>query len=205
MSSAAEQGLARCHMCELVQRLPAGASDGICARCGSAIHLRKPNSLGRTWALLVAAYILYLPANLLPIMESTKLGDAQIDTIMSGIIYLWHEGNWDLAIIVFIASMVVPIGKLLALSWLALSVRFGPPRQRQARTRMYRAVEFIGRWSMLDIFVAGLLTALVNFNALLMVRVLPGAVAFAAVVVLTMLAAFSFDPRLIWDTRRYDD
>ena len=128
-----------------------------------------------------------------------------IDTIMSGIIYLWQEGNWDLAIIVFIASMVVPIGKLLALSWLALSVRFGPPRQRQARTRMYRAVEFIGRWSMLDIFVAGLLTALVNFNALLMVRVLPGAVAFAAVVVLTMLAAFSFDPRLIWDTRRYDD
>lgn len=205
MTNAADLGLARCHMCELVQRLPHGTTEGVCSRCGSAIHLRKPNSLGRTWALLVAAYILYLPANLLPIMESTKLGDAQIDTIMSGIIYLWHEGNWDLAIIVFIASMVVPIGKLLALSWLALSVRFGPPRQRHVRTRMYRTVEFIGRWSMLDIFVAGLLTALVNFNALLMVRVLPGAVAFAAVVVLTMLAAFSFDPRLIWDTRRYDD
>lgn len=205
MSSAAARGLALCPVCELVQRLPAGGRSGVCARCGSGVHGRKPDSLSRTWALLIAAYILYLPANLLPIMESTKLGDVQVDTILSGVVYLWLEGSWDLAIIVFMASIVVPIGKLLALSWLAISVQRGSTRQTRARARMFRAVEFIGRWSMLDIFVAGLLTALVNFNALLMVRVLPGAVAFAAVVILTMLAAFSFDPRLIWDHAREND
>ncbi len=197
--SAASRGLALCHTCGLLQRLPATQAHGTCTRCGSQVHLRKPDSIRRSWAFLIAAAILYLPANLLPIMESTSVGDTRADTILSGVVYLWANGSADIAVIVFIASIVVPLAKLIALVWLLITVQRRSTLQAAQRTRLYRMVEFVGRWSMLDIYVAALLTALVNFNALLMVRVLPGAVAFGAVVVLTMLAAMSFDPRLIWD------
>jgi paraquat-inducible protein A len=195
--SAASLGLAGCHDCGLVSRVTGHAS--ACPRCGAALHLRKPDSLNRAWALMIAAYILYVPANLLPIMETSSLFGAQSDTIISGVVFLWHSGSWDLAAIVFVASVVVPLSKLFALTYLLLAVRRRPARQPLQKTRLYRMVEFVGKWSMLDIYVVALLATVVKFQALASITAAPGAVAFGAVVILTMLAAQSFDPRLLWD------
>jgi len=134
-------------------------------------------------------------------MQTSSLFGFQRDTIMSGIVYLWTSGSWPLAVIVFIASFLVPLGKLLALAFLLVSVQRGWRFARRERTMVYRVVEIIGRWSMLDIFVMTLLVALVQVRSLAQIRAEPGAMAFGAVVVLTMLAALSFDPRLIWDAR----
>ena len=196
-ASAASLGLAGCHDCGLVSRL--SGHGGSCPRCGAALHLRKPDSLGRAWALVIASYILYVPANLLPIMETSSLFGAQRDTILSGVVFLWHSGSRDLALIVFVASVVVPLSKLFALTWLLLAVRQRPLQRPLAKTRLYRAVELVGKWSMLDIYVVALLAAVVKFQSLANVTAAPGAVAFGAVVILTMLAAQAFDPRLIWD------
>lgn len=171
----------------------------LCPRCGSRLHLRKPHSLSRTWALLIAAYILFIPANALPIMQTGSLFGSQRDTILSGVVYLWHSGSWPLALLVFFASIVVPGVKLLALTYLAVSVWRKSAKNQKARARLYRLLEFIGRWSMLDVYVVTLLSALVQLQSLATIRPEPGAVAFGAVVVLTMLAAMAFDPRLIWD------
>ncbi|MBL8484320.1 MAG: paraquat-inducible protein A [Rhodocyclaceae bacterium] len=202
--TAAQLGLASCHDCGLVQRL-GGADQGRCPRCHALVTLRKPNSLTRTWAFLIAAVLLYPLANLLPIMHSGTLFSAQDDTIMSGIAYLWETGSWPLALVVFVASVLVPLLKIIALAWLALSVGRRAKRRRHERTRLYRLVELVGRWSMLDIFVVTLLSALVQLSSFAQVTVGPGAPAFAGVVVLTMLAAHSFDPRLIWDNAGRDD
>lgn len=163
------------------------------------LHLRKPDSVRRTWAFLLAGFILYIPANLLPIMEARSLKDAQIDTIMSGVIYLWGAGSWHLALIVFVASIVVPTFKLLALGWLTYSVQQRSNRWTRQRARLYRFIDIIGRWSMLDIYVVALLVALVQLQLFATVKAGPAAAAFGAVVVLTLLATHSFDPRLIWD------
>ena len=165
------------------------------------MHVRKPASIARTCAFLVAAYALYVPANALPIMLTERFFDRQSDTILSGVAYLWFTGSWPLALIVFLASIVLPLLKLLALTFLALSVALGLRWRPELRVRLYRLVRAIGRWSMLDIFVAAMLTAAVNIKAIAAVHPGPGAVAFAAVVVLTMLAAQAFDPRLVWDAR----
>ena len=143
--------------------------------------------------------ILYIPANVLPIMVTNSLFGAEVDTIMSGVVYLWTSGSWPLAVVVFIASITVPLMKLLALTFLVLSVQFRSQWQPQQRTKLYRIVEIVGRWSMLDIFVATMLVALVQLQALATITAGPAAIAFGSVVVLTMLAAMSFDPRLIWD------
>jgi paraquat-inducible protein A len=187
---------ATCSLCGQLGSLDEG---GHCLRCGQRLHFRRVDSLSRTWALLVAAYLLYLPANLLPIMETRKLYNVQIDTIMSGVVYLWTTGAKMLATIVFLASIVVPLLKLLSLTLLAISVQLKVRWQPLPRTRLYRFLERIGRWSMLDIYVVTLLVAVVQSESL--ARVTPGGavVAFGAVVVLTMLATLSFDPRLIWD------
>lgn len=169
------------------------------------MHRRKPHSLARTWAYLIAAYILIVPANLLPVMETGSLFGSKKDTILSGVEYLWVTGSWPLAIVVFIASIVVPLAKLLALTYLVLSVQRRSARLTLERTRLYRLLEFIGRWSMLDIYVITLLSGLVQLQSLATVRPEPGAVAFGAVVVLTMLAAMAFDPRLIWDAAYHRD
>jgi paraquat-inducible protein A len=199
--TAAQRGLLSCHHCGLLCRAAATAQPeaNICPRCQTRLHLRKPNSIRRTWAYLIAGYILYIPSNILPIMEAHSLQDAQIDTIMSGVIYLWLSGSWHLALIVFIASVVVPSFKLLALSWLAISVQFGSNRWTQERANLYRIVDTIGRWSMLDIYVVALLVTLVQLKLFANVHAGPAAVAFGAVVVMTLMAAHSFDPRLIWD------
>jgi paraquat-inducible protein A len=201
--SAASLGLAGCHDCGLVSRL--AGHEGTCPRCGSALHLRKPDSLGRAWALVIASYILYIPANMLPIMETSSLFGAQSDTILSGVVFLWHSGSWDLALIVFVASVVVPLSKLFALTWLLLAVRRRPVTQPLQKTRLYRLIELVGKWSMLDIYVVALLATVVKFHSLANITAAPGAVAFGAVVILTMLAAQAFDPRLIWDAAERRD
>ncbi|SFL99951.1 paraquat-inducible protein A [Rugamonas rubra] len=170
-----------------------------CARCDKTLHRRHPDSIGRTWALLLAAAILYIPANLLPVMYTHSLFGKQDDTIISGVVYFWTSGSPALAAIIFIASIVVPVAKLAALSLLAWTAQRRSRWRPYQRTVLYRLVEFVGRWSMLDIFVITLTVALVRFQTLAVITAGPGALAFCAVVVLTMLASLQFDPRLIWD------
>lgn len=201
---ARQLGLVACHVCALVCRLTDPNRSAHCPRCAAKLHRRKPQSVARTWALLLTACVLYVPANWLPIMHTGSLFGAQSDTIMSGTRYLWQSGSYDLAIIVFIASIVVPLAKLIALSLLLISVQIPWTSQPLQRTRLYRALELVGKWSMLDIYVVALLAALVHFQAVASITVGSGALAFGAVVVLTMLAALSFDPRLIWDTTETD-
>jgi paraquat-inducible protein A len=152
------------------------------------------------WAFAIAAMILYIPANTLPIMETSSLFGSQNDTIMSGVVYLWRSGSWYLALVVFIASILVPMAKLLALILLLVSVQLRSCWQPLQRAKLYRMVELVGRWSMLDVYVVTLLVALVQLDALATIKPGPGALAFGAVVVLTLLAAMHFDPRLIWDS-----
>ncbi len=201
--TAKKLGYLACTSCGLLcQSAAASNAAPHCPRCDAQLHTRKPHSIGRTWAFLLAGYLLYIPANLLPIMEARSLQEAQIDTIMSGVIYLWVSGSWGLATIVFTASIIVPSFKLFALSYLNWSVQRKSPHWCLRRIRLYRFVELIGRWSMLDIFVVALLVALVQLRMFAVVRAGPAAAAFGAVVVLTMLAAHSFDPRLIWDYKK---
>lgn len=197
--TAAGRGLCSCHACGLVSRLPSRAHEGHCPRCDAVIHFRKPNSIARTWALLIAAIILYIPANVLPITITRSLFGVQSDTIMSGVAYFWASGSYDLAIIIFTASIFVPLAKLLALSFLTVSVQLRSRWEPLQRAKLYRMVEFIGKWSMLDIFVVALLATLVDFSSLAAIAAGPAAIAFGAVVVITMFAAMAFDPRLLWD------
>jgi len=193
-------GCASCHDCGLLARLPGGATHGAhCVRCGAELHLRKPRSLERTWALVIAAALCYVPANVLPVMTVTSLGKVQSDTIMSGVIYFLQHGMWPLAVIVFTASIFVPMLKLAILTILLVSVHRASSWRPVDRTRMYRITEAIGRWSMVDIFSISILVALVRLGNLATIEAGPGAVFFGAVVVCTMLAADAFDPRLIWD------
>lgn len=195
-TTAAAQGLALCEVCG---RLGDVADSPRCSRCGSRLHLRKPHSLERTWALLIAAYVLYLPANLLPIMETRSLFGVQQDTIMSGIIYFWNTGSYGLALIVFTASVAVPLLKLLSLTVLVIAVQWKAGRQPVQHARLYRLLELIGRWSMLDVFVVAILVALVQAQSLATMAPGPGVLAFGTVVVLSMMATMAFDPRFIWD------
>jgi paraquat-inducible protein A len=196
---AAAGGLLSCHVCGLVTKGAPHGEEARCPRCSEPLHFRKPDSISRSWAFLAAAYCLYIPANVLPIMETSSFLGAQDDTIMSGIIYLWHSGSWDLALIVFIASIMVPLLKLIALTILLVSVQRRSVWQPLQRTKLYRVVELVGRWSMLDIYVVAILAALVQIGSLATINAGPAALAFGAVVVLTMFAAMEFDPRLIWD------
>jgi len=195
---ARDLGLASCHTCGLLQQLPP-SGHAHCPRCHSPVHLRTPNSIQLTWALVITAIIAYLPANLYPVMTVTSLGQSQSDTILSGVIYLLLHGDWPLALIVFVASVLVPLLKIVALLYLLLSVQRRSPLRKSQRTRLYRVVELVGRWSMVDIFVVALLAALVQAGALATIEPGVGAIAFTSVVILTMFAALSFDPRLIWD------
>ncbi len=191
----------QCHTCNLVMSIPPHIKDArlSCSRCRSSVHRRKPNSISRTWAFLIAALICYVPANLYPIMETTSYGYRQTDTILSGVIYLFVSGTWPLAFIVFVASIVVPILKIILLSTLLISVQWKSQWRPRERAFIYRVVEVIGRWSMVDIYVVAILVALVHLGSLASVKAEQGAFYFGVVIVLTLLAAQSFDPRLIWD------
>ena len=194
-ATARSLGLVRCHDCSLL----VAANRTLCPRCGAHLHLRKLDSLGRTTALVLAALILYLPANLLPITVTTAIGTRQADTILSGVIYFMQTGSWEIASVIFIASVFVPFAKLVILILLLVSVRFRWRWRPRDRTVLYRLTELVGRWSMVDIYVVTILVALVRLGAVATIEAGPAAVYFAAVVVLTMFAAESFDPRLIWD------
>jgi paraquat-inducible protein A len=199
--------LVSCTVCHLLIQKPAGATDAIgeCPRCGATLHSRKRNSIARTLALIIAAFLFYIPANLMPITKITSLGVVQTDTIMSGVIYFISSGMWPLALIIFVASIFVPLAKLLILTFLAISVQRRSSWRPKDRTRLYRLIEAIGRWSMVDIFAVTVLVALVHMGAIANIEAQKGVLFFAAVVVITMFAAMSFDPRLIWDTKEPED
>jgi paraquat-inducible protein A len=202
--TASAYGLALCEECGLLIQSPAHAGKWVCPRCRSPLHMRKPASLSRTWAYLTASIVLYVPANVLPVMDTSSLFGAQKDTIMSGVAYLWVSGSWPLAVLVFVASIMVPMLKILGLAYLTISTQLHSQWLPGQRTRIYRVIELVGRWSMLDIYVITMLVALVQFQSLATIRAGPASIAFGAVVVLTLLAAMSFDPRLIWDAAERD-
>lgn len=202
---AIDAGILICTECHQLNRQAPDTDEQVCTRCGALVHARRPNSLMRTWALLLTSAILYIPANLLPIMTINALGQGEPSTIMSGVIELVQHGMIPIAAVVFIASILVPTFKLVGIALLLFSVQRHQPLSARQRIIMYRFIEFIGRWSMLDIFVIAILVAVVNFGRIASVEANLGAVAFASVVVLTMLAAVTFDPRLIWDNTESDD
>ena len=199
--TAAAASLLSCHSCNLLSKMSGshGHSHALCPRCGAPLHQRKTNSLTRTWALVIAAFIFYIPANVLPITVVISLGKTQADTIMSGVIYFMLTGMWPIALVIFVASVAVPLLKLFVLAFLLISVQRKSRWRPEDRTRLYRIAEAVGRWSMVDIFVVTLLVALVKLGGLATIDAGPAASYFAAVVVTTMFAAMSFDPRLIWD------
>lgn len=215
--TAQQQGLIACHFCQTLSQIPRLEEKELassknktdtelrCPCCQSIIHSRIPNSLGRTWALLIAAIILYIPANTLPIMTVVFWGDGQPDTIFSGVVHLLDAGMWPLALLIFIASIFIPILKLIILSGLLISIHLKMHWNPKDRTVLYRITEFVGRWSMVDVFVIGILVTLVQFGNTANVSPGIGALSFAAVVILTMFAAHIFDQRMIWDAIASDN
>lgn len=168
-----------------------------CPRCGKRHHVYRVNRVQLTWALLTTATLLYIPANIYPVLSTVTLGQTQPQTIAAGVLHLAESGDWPIAAVIFVASIVVPISKIVALGWLCLAAR-GRPGASLARTRAYRVTERVGRWSMIDVFVVAVLATLVQAGALMSIEPGPGAVAFAATVILTMIAALTFDTRLLW-------
>lgn len=193
--SAASEGLASCHMCGKVSPV----AEEHCPRCHSPLHLRKPHSLERTWCYLIAAMAFYFPANLLPIMNVEGIGTSSSDTILSGVINFWKKGDFLVAVIIFSASIMIPILKMIALLWLLIAAHGFTSASPKNLARLYHITELIGRWSMVDVFVVAVLVCLVKLGVISTVTPGPAILSFASVVVLTMFAAMSFDPRLLWD------
>ena len=199
--SALDQSLTGCHACHQVVQMPENHDHRglLCPRCGAGVHPRKHHSLKVTWILVCLAFLFYIPANVLPMTRVTGLGQIQDDTIMSGVIYFIQSGSWYIGLVIFVASVFVPLLKLILLMFLLVSVQRKSQWRPAERTRIYRITELVGRWSMVDIYVVTLLIALVKLGLLADIDAGPAAMYFAAVVVITMFAANSFDPRLIWD------
>ena len=193
--SAAAHGYHCCQRCGLLETM----SRQHCSRCHYRLSARKSQSLQRCWAFLITALLLYIPANTQPIMLTEVLGDTEPSTIIGGIILLFDMGSWPIALVIFIASVIVPLGKILALIWLCLSVSIRSSRWPRQRSITYRLTELVGRWSMVDVFVVTILVSLIQLGALMSIYPGAAALSFAGVVIFTMLAANSFDPRLIWD------
>ena len=196
--TAREAGLVGCRRC--TRAWPAGRRR--CGRCGGRLRSRDPEGLQRVWAWWLAGVVAYVPANLLPMLETRVLFDAHDATIVGGAVALAAEGAWFVAGIVLFASLGIPVAKFIAIAWLALSVRRGSARHQHRRLHLYEVVEFIGRWSMIDVFVVAITSALVQLNVLVYARPGPASIAFALSVIFTMLSARAFDSRLIWDRAR---
>ncbi len=196
--TARQAGLILCHDCH---KLLADGDDipHNCPRCGASVHLRKPNSISRTWALVITAAILSFPANILPIMRVDFFGSAEYSTIMDGIIYFFETGSYGIGAIILTASVLVPCFKIIGIIFILLSIHFRWKTWLRHKTLLFRIIEFIGRWSMLDIFVIALLQVLVNFGNITSIEAAPAATYFTGVVLCTMFAAITFDPRLLWD------
>lgn len=199
--TALSQGLAACHLCCKL----APVDQHHCPRCGSVMHARKADSLQRTLALLITACILYVPANLYPIMLTDQLGSTEPSTIMGGVLLLIKLGSVPVAAVIFIFSVIVPSGKLMAMFYLVWTAHKGSKISPRQRSAMYRITEFIGKWSMVDVFVVAILVALVHLGGVLVIRPGIAALAFAGVVIVTMVAAESFDSRLMWDLMEKDN
>lgn len=195
--TAREQGLICCHTCAFL--VPTTNFDGHCPRCKSPVHIRKANSIERTWALIFSAVLLFIPANIYPVMTVSQFGREYPSTILGGITHLIEGGMWVLALIIFFASIIVPILKLIVLSLLLVSVQKNMSWRTRDRTLLFRVTELVGAWSMVDIYVVAMLAGLVNLGALSNIQPGIGITFFGGVVVITMFAALSFDPRLIWD------
>jgi paraquat-inducible protein A len=187
-------GVQGCTTCTVVTHIDAVH----CENCGAHLHGEWSQSIERTWAWLITSVILYVPANTLPIMYTRFLGNETPNTILGGVVTLWHHGSYPIAAIIFIASIFVPIGKMIILAWLCISVQLKSSLARRHKTFFYRATEIVGRWSMVDVFVVGILAALIQMGNIMTILPGPAALAFATMVVTTMLAAISFDTRLIW-------
>ncbi|NTS75568.1 paraquat-inducible protein A [Catenovulum sp. SM1970] len=194
-------GLQNCRVCGLLN----DAKHKYCQRCHARLAMRTPLSLQKTIAWLLTAVLLYLPSNFLPIMHTTNFGRESSSTIVGGVILLWEQGGYFIASVIFAASIVIPIIKILVLIWLVVSVKYNLFTHRHERALMYRLTEFIGRWSMIDVFVVAILVALFQLGGILTVAPGIAALAFAGVVITTMLAAKAFDPRLIWDQYQNGD
>ncbi|MBT3175366.1 MAG: paraquat-inducible protein A [Desulfobacula sp.] len=194
-----------CHSCKLLCRTQMMTAHHTCPRCQALLHIRKPNSVSRTWALVIAAAVLYFPANIFPVTLTSAPGHEQADTILSGVIYFLFSGSWHIALVIFVASILIPLTKLIILVYLLISVHKKSTWKPKDRTRLYRITEVVGRWSMVDVFVVTILVSLVQLEPLANIAAGPGVVYFSAVVVITMLAAESFDPRLIWDAMEESD
>jgi paraquat-inducible protein A len=197
---ASDLNLCLCHTCGMACDMTGEPHE--CERCGAPLHRRKTNSLTRTWAYMFTALAFYVPANLLPVMNTKMVGNGADSTIMSGVLEFWEAGAWDIALIIFIASIAVPGIKFAALTLLLVTVKRESLWARKERSKLYRFVEVIGYWSMLDVIVVALVASLVKFQALADIEPRAGILFFGLVVVFTMLAAMSFDPRLIWDKKR---
>ena len=205
--TAAAAGLVSCHVCQRVwPKTPAPKGhQAHCPTCGAPLHSRRPDSLACTWALVLAAAVFYVPANVFPVMTVLISGRGEPDTIMSGIVALAESGSLVIAIVIFFASVTVPMAKLLGLSYLMLSVQYRWLWRPKSRTKMFRVIEVIGRWSMIDMFMVSIVVALVKLGNLATIEPGLGATCFAAVVVITIFAAQGFDPRLIWDSLEKDN
>ena len=190
-----ETGLVGCHVCEKVSPV----SVGRCPRCGSRLHMRKPDSISRTMALVIAAAVMYVPANLLPILTTRELGISTESTIIAGMVQFWNTGAYPIAIVIFTASIMIPLLKIVALLWLCAAAKGLVPHSARILGKVYWITELLGRWSMVDIFVVAILVAMVQLGNYMIITPGPGALAFAGVVLLTMFAAMSFDPKLLWD------
>lgn len=194
---AAPHASAACHVCDLA--MPQSGPGERCPRCRARLRVRKPHSIQRTWALVLCGFLLFIPANLLPVLQIEQLGQVQSNTILGGVLELARYGLWPLAVIVFAASIAIPLVKLCGLSWNLFLTHRRSARFLRLRTRAHRVIDWIGRWSNIDVFTVSILVALVQFGQLTRVRVQGGMIAFATVVIVTMVAAKSFDSRLMWD------
>ena len=199
MATAMQLGLHRCEHCGQLSRPVAAGEDGHCPRCGEHTEFRKKDSLNRTLAFLIAAAICYIPANVLPVMTTVTFAGRESDTIMQGVVLLWSPTGWPLSLIVLFASIFIPSAKIAALVYLIFTVRRGSIKTPGQRVRLFRIVEAVGRWSMIDVFVDTFTVALIQLQPFMAVEPAPGLFFFMAVVILTMLAVETFDPRLIWD------
>lgn len=190
-----EQGMVACHVCDKVSPV----AEVKCPRCGTRLHMRKPDSIARTLALLMAAVVMYVPANLLPILTTRELGISKESTIVAGLVEFWNKGSYPIAIVIFTASILIPMLKIVSLLWLCAAAKGLVPHSAKMLGKVYWITELLGRWSMVDIFVVAILVTMVQLGNYMMITPGPGALAFAGVVILTMFAAMSFDPKLLWD------
>ncbi|WP_346837732.1 paraquat-inducible protein A [Microbulbifer sp. SAOS-129_SWC] len=202
-AKARAQGMSCCLCCHQLVAMPADGAPRHCPRCGARVHTRIDGSLMVTWALTITGALLLLPSNMLPVMTVIYLGSGEPSTIIGGVIQLYQAGLWGIALLVFVASIVVPVMKLVGLTVMLVQIQLRLPLVPRRAMKLYRVVSGIGRWSLLDLCMISILVALVDMGAVAQVRAGPGSTAFASVVVVTMMAARSFDPRLIWDA--YDE